>query len=168
MFRGFRYTPAPPTWASIESPDARSTAAVAITSDGHILVRSFVDGVTRHYLWDEGVLTELPPIPDLPDVDLVGHTASGLFAGNVGLVGFVWDGTTVEVIEVPGAQLTEIFGLREDGTVYGRYLDAAGESYGLIAKPRANHGSQGSAKMHEAFQARECSAGSKRRVCREH
>ena len=144
VFRGFRYTPAPPTWASIEAPDARSTAAVAITNDGHILVRAFgVDGVTRHYLWDEGVLTELPSIPNLPDVDLVGHTASGLFAGNVGRVGFVWDGTTVEVIEVPGAQLTEIFGLREDGTVYGRAVDAEGVQHGFIATPRASIGEHG-------------------------
>ena len=169
VFRGFRFTPAPPTWASIEAPNALSTAAVAITSDGHILVRAFgVDGVTRHYLWDEGTLTELPPIPSLPEVDLVGYTASGLFAGNVGLVGFVWDGVAVEVIEVPGAQLTELSGLRKDGTVYGRYIDAAGEPHGLIATPEGKYrGPRRSAKMQEAFQASDCSPGSKRHVCRE-
>ena len=168
-FRGFLWDPATGEYTTIEGPDAESTTALDISPTGRVLVRAFATGGARYYFWEAGTFTEIviSDLADLADVDLVAFTDSGLFAGNAGEAGFVFDGETVQVIEVPGATLTNLFGLREDGTVYGSFIDANGEHHGFIAIPDGQRlVPRRSARMHAPFQQSDCWPGSKHRLCR--
>jgi len=74
----------------------------------------------------------------------------------------------VQLIEVPGATQTELFGIRNDGTVYGSYLAADGVRHGFVATPNGAPLVHRLGKGHRAKQlvALDCPNGSKRWVCR--
>src|SRR5262249_53515832 len=65
---------------------------------------------------------------------LTAITDAGLMAGNAGSPqqGFLMFGGVVQSVSVPGSSLTEIFGMRQDGTIYGRYIDAGGTDHGFV------------------------------------
>jgi hypothetical protein len=169
-FHGFVYDPTTNTFLTIDAPGATSTALVGLDNQGNLIGRATVGGDTHVFRVD--LLTRsfvTLSIPDLATVDLVGLTDQGLLAGNVGLSGFIYDGTTVQVIDFPGSQLTELFGIREDGAVFGRYIDDAGVHHGFIATPRKRGEAlvaHRSAKMHAQFTQADCCPGSKRALCR--
>ena len=54
-------------------------------------------------------------------------------------IGFVYDGTTVTDIAVPGARSIQVEGILEDRTVYGWYRDAIGHTHGFVATPQDAH-----------------------------
>jgi hypothetical protein len=177
VFRGFLFDPATQEYTTIEVAGAQSTALTGITDAGVIVGNAFSATNERLvFRWENGTFTFLT-IPSLTDVDLVGvrSTGSGIeVAGNAGLVGFTYDGTDAQLIEVPGAELTELFGMQPDGTVYGRYIDGAGVNHGFVAAPpRRGQGWSTGLSGHSLertqahlAQAGDCVAGSKRRVCR--
>ena len=168
-FHCFLYDHTARTYEVIDGPGAVSTACLAISPTGRVLV-SATDGagVTRHYVWERGTLTELPAIPDLPKVELVGRTDAGLLAGNAGRAGFVWDGQHLQAIDVPGSLSTDVNGIDVAGrVVWGSYRDSAGVDHGFIATLGGQgRGSQRhSDKLHAAFTPEDCGPGSKRQVC---
>src|SRR5262249_52870627 len=79
------------------------------------------DGV-HPFRIDAGVLTDVP-VPGLVQPQLTGITDGGLIVGNSvnPPQSFLMLGTVVQTYSVPGSQLTEIFAIRNDGTIFGRF-----------------------------------------------
>ena len=137
-YRGFVYHPASGVYTTVEAPGAEHTALIALDNHGSALGRATDFGGTSTAFY-YSIATQTFTFIAIPEVDsthLVGLTDGGVIAGNVGLVGFVFDGTTVQFIDVPRSQLTQLFGIQEDGTVYGRFVGNDGVDHGLIARPR--------------------------------
>jgi hypothetical protein len=171
---GFLYRHADHSYTVLDGPSAVATTVLAMTPAERALVRVVLaGGVVQHYTWEAGTFTLLPPIPGLPDADIVGHTDSGILAANVGLVGVVWDGEDLHEIDFPGAALTEINGIGPTGkVVWGRYRDSAGVDHGFVATlggkaAKQRGGARESGKMHATFTREDCGPGSKRQMCRE-
>jgi probable HAF family extracellular repeat protein len=49
--------------------------------------------------------------------------------------GFLLDDGIFTTIDVPGATLTQAFGINELGQIVGRFRDAGGASHGFLATP---------------------------------
>ena len=109
-------------------------------------------------------------VPDLDDpvVEIAGLTDTGAVAVNVGSVGVVVQDGVAQVIEVPGAVVTDLQGIRPDLTVYGAYIDETGAVHGFIATPEGTRLTprMHSAGLHRPFTATDCYPGCKRLVCR--
>ena len=171
-FYGFLYDPATtPPYTTIEVPGALSTACLALSQDGRLLLRANVGGTIRSYLSEFGTLNELT-IPDFPHADLVAFHQHRI-VGTIGTIGFLYNGDTVQEIEVPGARLTDVEGLLVTGDVvkvYGRYILEADDSHhGFVAtlgpaseRQVARPGAKTRARVASAT---ECSYASKRYVC---
>lgn len=121
----------------IEAPDALETRVVGVDNLGRLVGMVLgTDNVRRAFRWEEGVGFTFLTIPNLPTVEVVGHTESGVLAGNANGQGVVYDGTTVQMIAVPGATVTDLFGIREQGghiTVWGRYIGTDAVHHGFVA-----------------------------------
>jgi probable HAF family extracellular repeat protein len=168
QFHGFLYDSVARTFTTVDVPGATLTALTGVNNRGQ-LVGGFVDaGGQRHAFRQDGTAVTVVTVPELPEVDLVGLTDAGVLAGNAGSVGFVLQDGVVEVVAVPEGQLTELSGVREDGAVYGRFIDAAGTHHGFLALPTGQAlVGQPEARPHvRAFTVAECLPGSKRLVCR--
>ena len=171
-FYGFLYDPAAtPQSTSIEVPGALLTACLALSQDGRLLLRANVGGTIRHYLSEFGTLNELT-IPDFPHADIAAFHQHRI-VGTIGTIGFLYDGDTVQEIEVPGARLTAVEGLLVTGAavqVYGGYIRASDDSHhGFVAtlgpaseRQVARPGAKTRARVASAT---ECSPASKRYVC---
>ena len=138
---GFLYDSATRTWASLDAPNARRTILRAVDAAGRLLGKTVgLDNVTRLFRRNvDGTFTFLT-IPGFADVDvqLVGLTTLDHLAFNRGTTSFLYDGTTVHaILPAPGTLLTQLFGLREDGTLYGRAIGADGVGYAFLATPDA-------------------------------
>lgn len=177
-FRGFLYDPTTKRYTVLEVPDAVSTACLHVAQDGQVLVRAITSaGSKTYWVWEAGTLTPLV-VPELPaDVDLVAHQG-GILAGNDGMAGFVWDGTTLHDIDVPDSTLTEVHGLQSVTPsrlrVYGRSIGDDGVHHGFLAtltlteQARTHARARGrSARLGQPFTAAHCWEGSKRALCRE-
>ena len=168
---GWHYNHATRAYTVIDTPGATGTLLLGISPAGLVLVRAVVGGVVQHLIWDHGVFTTVPAIPDLPGVELVGRTDTGVLAGNVGQVGVVWDGQRLTEIDVPDAVSTDVNGIDAGGrVVWGSYRDPAGVDHGFVATlgaggTRQRGSQQRSEKMHAAFTVEDCGPGSKRQVC---
>jgi hypothetical protein len=164
---GFLYDSTTGAWLQVDVPGATATTLAGINALGQ-QVGSFLDaGGQRHLFRRTGTTVEDVTIPGLADADLVGLTDNGRLAGNAGASGFVVAAGTVELIAVPDAPLTQLFGIREDGAVYGRYLDGDGVAHGFVAVPEGSQLSlePGPRPLLRAFELIECLPGSQRPAC---
>lgn len=164
-FEGFVYDILTGTYTPIAVPDSLSTLLTGLL-DANTLIGTFADasGVNRPFRWDSGTVTPLD-IPEAQEVELVGVTPDGTYGCNTGTAGCIFDGTTVRLIQFPGAILTELFGMLDDETVYGRYLDGDGVQHAFTATPGHGHGVGRVASSVSPFEVHMCGAGSKRRLC---
>jgi hypothetical protein len=168
QFHGFRYDIPTAAFTTVDVPGGRDTLLLGINGGGVLVAEYTAPDNTRHAVRvDSGGVTDVT-VPGLEDLALVGLTDSGKIAGNAGVVGFVVDGGTAQIIEAPGATLTELFGIRNDGTLYGRFLDSAGVGHGFVATPDGRRTQRASEwrGVRRAFEAGDCSPGSKRWLCR--
>ena len=106
---GFIYDPVTRVTTLVDAPTGAGTALVAINNNNEAIGHSG----GQLFKWQNGVFTFFT-IPTLPEAEISGITDQGVLAGNSGSVGFIYDGTTVQIIEAPGASVTSIEGIRED------------------------------------------------------
>ena len=170
LFHGFLYTPATQTFRTFDAPGSPWTSLQAINNWGSI-VGFFLDSAehTHALRIDNGQLAEVV-VPGVGEPMLVGITDTGLVAGS-GVeppVGFILLGGVVQVVEVPNSTLTELFGIRNDGTIYGRYIDTHGVDHGFLAVPDQMPpvASRGQSVRRPVSASAPCLPGSKRWACR--
>jgi hypothetical protein len=136
-FHGFLYKPSTAEFVPFDWPGSMFTALQGISNDGRTLVGFYIDANDHSHALriDDGQVGEAV-LPGLTDPSLVGVTDSGIVAGTTGGpdpgVGFTVLNGIIQVISVPGSTATELFGIRNDGSVYGAYTDAAGVVHGFL------------------------------------
>ena len=136
--RGFVYDPATDVYTTINTPGAISARIVALDNTGRAL-GWLAEGDPlrfRNFLWERGTLTFVD-VPGRPLTRFIGMTGDGRFVGNDDREAFVVDGQDVEVLAVPGAFVTLVQGILDDGTVYGSYINPPphADSHGFLATP---------------------------------
>jgi hypothetical protein len=164
---GFVYESTTGQFTQVDIPGATSTTLTGINSLGQ-QVGSATDAAGQRFAFRrEGTTVDIIPIPGLPDADLVGLTTGGRFAGNSQTVGFVLEAGAVEVLTAPDATLTELFGIRDDGAVYGRFVTTDGTEHGFVALPDGSPlGLTPRPRPRlQAFELITCRPGSKRPRC---
>ena len=136
---GWRFDPGTQRFTLLQAPGAQTTHVTAIDNQDRIVgTLRAQDGTLHAFRWEHGVFTSVAiPGLDRVEIQVVGHTDSGIFAGNANDKGFLFDGTAIEVVAVPGARVTQLFGIRQDGAVFGRFIDAQDVSHGFVARPEA-------------------------------
>src|SRR5262249_57415 len=119
-YHGFRYDPVTQRYDTIDWPGATTTSLTGINNPGQ-MVGFFLDVQNRfHGSVVDGTQRTEVHVPGIAQPELCGITDDGTLAGNGDKAGFVLHNGVVQVIEVSGATLTELLGIRHDGTVYGR------------------------------------------------
>jgi uncharacterized membrane protein len=152
VHHGFRYDPATQQYTIIDFPvaGAVSHGLVAIGATGTLL--GFVMDVTgtSHGVLKEGnVVTQL----DVPGAAFgtlpQGLTDDGTVVGFALPHGFTYQAGVFTTVTYPGATRTQPFGVRGDGVLYGRFVDATQDA-GFVAYPAKVHGAHG---LHQAWQS---------------
>jgi hypothetical protein len=167
-FHGFVYDPTARTLTTVDWPGATTTSLTGINTQGD-MVGVFFDAqfAVHGFVVTGGQLTEVQ-VSGIPEPDLCGITDDGTLAGNANDAGFVVRDGMVQIIAIPEAQLTELSGIRNDGSVYGRYLDKDGVDHGFVAMPTKNARKAEPRPAKARVKPSNCHIGSKRAVCRLH
>jgi hypothetical protein len=134
---GFRYDPATREYETIDFtvPSTQAQGLIAMSPTG-ILLGFFTDpeGFSHGVLKDGETVTQL----DMPGVTTgtrpQGITDDNTVVGFAGTQGFIYRAGAFTPLAYPGATLTQPFGVRGDGVVYGHFTDATQDA-GFVAYP---------------------------------
>jgi hypothetical protein len=146
VHHGFSYDPVTRQYATIDFPvaGAVSHGLVAMSPTGALL--GFVmDAASRNHgvLMEGGVVT-LIDVPGAAFGTLPqGLTDDGTVVGQAFPNGFTYRAGVFTTLTYPGATRTQPFGVRGDGVIYGRFVDATQDA-GFVAYPAKGRGSRGS------------------------
>ncbi len=135
----------PPTFISIDAPDAVSTHLRGINnagqSGGASIVGYYVDsgGTVRAFKRDSGAAFVPINIDGAIEVKAfdINNVGSGSVVGTVRLgaeqKAFLWDGSTVSFPGNP--QIPSAFGINDDGMIVGVFSDTSGKQHGFTLPP---------------------------------
>lgn len=137
LWHGFTFDTATETATRVDIPFAHGAMGLAgVTSSGLIVgwyseengfVHGFIkDGLNSQSLDFPGATRGTQP---------TGVTDSGLIVGIADDQGFLYQGGTFTPFTIEGATITQILGIRADGTLFGRYLNDT-LNQGFLAFPQ--------------------------------
>jgi uncharacterized membrane protein len=137
------------TYTSISVPGALYTYTENINKHG-VIVGYYIDlsGNSHGFTWDHGTITTIDYGNGYPNTYLAGITDSGVIVGGYGSNiiinsieylwehGFLYSGGTFSTFDAPfgDVQVTEPFGINNNGEIVGGYVDSQGMLYGFYLK----------------------------------
>jgi uncharacterized membrane protein len=137
VHHGFTYTLATRTYTTIDwpFPGIHAQGVIAMSPTG-VLVGFFTDAANLMHgvIKDGAVVTQLDAPGVTTGTRLVGITDNGTIVGWAGTQAFTYRAGVFTPVTYPGATLTQPFGVRGDGVIYGRFINATQDA-GFLAYP---------------------------------
>jgi uncharacterized membrane protein len=137
------------TYTSIAVPGALYTYLSGINNHG-VIVGYYIDlsGNSHGFTWNTGTITTIDYGNGYPNTYLAGITDSGVIVGGYGSIliinsieyiwehGFLYSGGTFSTFDAPfcDVQVTQPFGINNNGEIVGAYVDSQGMLYGFYLK----------------------------------